>query len=88
LIYFEQGEHNKAIDLLFDALKELPKNADLHYRLTVYMLDAGRVKEAFNSLETALILNFDGHTAIFDFFPKPEAQKALYKIINQFRKTN
>jgi hypothetical protein len=39
-------------------------------------------------LENALILDFDGHTALFDFFPKIETQKALYKIIEQFRKEN
>jgi len=25
---------------------------------------------------------------LFDFFPKPETQKALYKIIDQYRKEN
>ena len=48
----------------------------------------GSFKEAFNYLENALILDFDGHTALFDFFPKIETQKALHKIIEQFRKEN
>jgi hypothetical protein len=54
----------------------------------VYTLEAGQVKESFNYLENALILNFEGHKVLFEFFPKPEAQKALYKIINQYRPEN
>ena len=56
--------------------------------MPVFMIAAGRFKGAFNYLEKALILDFEGHTALFDFFPKIETQKALYKIIEQFRKEN
>ena len=67
---------------------DIPDDSELFYRMTVYLIEAGRFKEAFNYLENALILDFDGHTALFDFFPKLETQKALYKIIEQFRKDN
>jgi hypothetical protein len=56
--------------------------------MTVYLIEAGQYKEAFNYLENALILDFDGHSMLFEFFPKVETQKALYKIIEQFRKEN
>jgi hypothetical protein len=56
--------------------------------MAAYLIEAGQFKEAFNYLENALILNFEGHTVLFDFFPKPETQKALFKIIDQFRKEN
>ena len=48
----------------------------------------GKFKEAFNYLENALILDFDNHTVLFEFFPELETQKALFKIIDQFRKEN
>ena len=67
---------------------DVQNDAEVFYRMTVYLIEAGRFKEAFNYLEKALILDFDGHTALFDFFPKVETQKALYKIIEQFRKEN
>ncbi|MEJ0033265.1 MAG: tetratricopeptide repeat protein [Bacteroidota bacterium] len=87
-IYFEQGAHEKAIDIITQGLDELPEESELYYRITAYLIEAGQFKEAFNYLENALILNFEGHSALFDFFPKAETQKALFKIIDQFRKDN
>jgi tetratricopeptide (TPR) repeat protein len=87
-IFYEQGDYTKAIDTLSQGFDEIPNDAEFFYRMTVYYIEAGQFKEAFNYLENALILDFDGHTALFDFFPKLETQKALYKIIEQFRKEN
>jgi len=87
-IYYEQGDHTQAIATLLEGFGEIPDDSELFYRMTVYLIEAGRFKEAFNYLENALILDFDGHTSLFDFFPKIETQKALYKIIEQFRKEN
>ena len=88
MIYYEQGEYEKAINLMVHALEELPDEADFFYQITAYLISAGRYKEAFNYLENALILNFDDHTILFDFFPQLETQKALFKIIDQFRNKN
>jgi tetratricopeptide (TPR) repeat protein len=85
-IYYEQGEYEKAIELLLDGLDELPDEPRFFYRLTAYLISAGKYKEAFNYLENALILDFDGHTELYEFFPKLETQKALFRIIEQFRK--
>ena len=85
-IYYEQGEHERAIEVLLLGMSELVDEPEFFYRMTVYLIEAGKFKEALTYLETALILNFEGHTVLFDFFPKIETQKALYKIIDQFRK--
>lgn len=85
-IYYEQGDYQKAANVLLQGLDELPDEADLYYRMTVYLIEAGRFKEAFNYLENALILNFEGHATLYEFFPQLETQKALFKIIEQFRK--
>jgi hypothetical protein len=45
----------------------------------------GKYKQAFQYLENALLLNFDKHSILFDFFPGLEANKALLGIINQYR---
>src|SRR5690606_9933687 len=87
-IYYEQGDYTKAIESLLQGFQEIPDDAELFYRMTIYLIEAGQFKEAFNYLENALILNFDGHTTLFEFFPQIETQKALYKIIEQFRKDN
>jgi tetratricopeptide (TPR) repeat protein len=87
-IYYEQGDYNKAIEVLLQGFGEVPNDAEILYRMAVYLIEAGKFKEAFNYLENALILDFDGHATLFDFFPQIETQKALYKIIEQYRKDN
>ena len=69
-------------------LAEIPDEPEFFYRIAIYLIEGGKFKEAFQYLENALILNFEGHTVLFDFFQKPETQKALFKIIDQFRKEN
>ena len=85
-IYYEQGDYKKAIELIQSGIEELPESSELYYRLTAYLISAGKYKEAFHYLENALILNFDNHKVLFDFFPRLETQKALFKIIDQYRK--
>jgi len=87
-IYYEQGEPKKATDVLLQGMADAPKEPDFLYRMAIYLIEAGEFKEAFTYLENALILDFEGHKILFDFFPKLETQKALYKIIDQFRKEN
>ncbi|NJM93574.1 MAG: hypothetical protein HC842_01940 [Cytophagales bacterium] len=87
-IYFERGDYQKAIELIVKSLDALPEEAELYYRATVYLIHAAQFKQAFNFLENALILDFDKHSVLFEFFPKLETQKALFKIIEQFRKEN
>jgi tetratricopeptide (TPR) repeat protein len=85
LAYFEQGDIQEAVELVKRGLDELPAEALLHYRLTAYLTIAGKYKEAFNSLENALILDFDKHTVLYDFFPNIETQQALFKIISKYK---
>lgn len=66
-------------------LDELPDNTDLLYRATAYLLLEGKYQQAFNYLENALLLDFDKHSILFEFFPGLEANKALLKIINQYK---
>jgi hypothetical protein len=47
----------------------------------------GKYKQAFQYLETALTLDFDKHLILFDYFPELETQKALFRIIEQFKKS-
>ena len=87
-IYFESGDIDKAISIIRDAIEENPVESLFNYRLVVYLLDAGKYKEAINVLESALSMNFDNHDVLFDFIPKFEAQSALIRVINQFKKNN
>jgi len=87
-IFYEQGDFEKAISLIMRGIEEIPEESDLYYRATAYMISAGKYKDAFSYLENALVLNFDNHTVLLEFFPKLQTQKALFKIIDQYRKEN
>jgi tetratricopeptide (TPR) repeat protein len=85
-VHFESGNFVEAYDLILAGLEEIPDDADLHYRAVIYLINAGNYKEGFNYLENALILDFEKHHVLFEFFPRLETQKALFKIIDQYRK--
>ena len=88
MVYYEQGDLKQAIEILEDGLNECPDNAEMYYRGVVYLIGSGSYKNAINRLETALMLDFEGHEVLFDFFPNLPTQKALYRIIDQFRQDN
>ena len=85
-VLHEMGNHSDAVGLIASGIDEMPDNADLYYRAVVYLIHEGKYKEAFNYLEKALVLDFDKHVVLFEYFPRLETQKALYKIIDQYRK--
>lgn len=85
-VYHEQGETDLAVQVIIDAIEELPEEAELYYRLSCYLIVKGNLKEAFIYLENALILDFEMHTVLFEFFQDLETQKALVRVIDQYRK--
>jgi tetratricopeptide (TPR) repeat protein len=87
-MYYEMGDFSKACELIFDALEEYPDNADIYYRAVVYLIKAGLYKEALLYLENALTLDFEKHTQLYDFFTEVSAQKAFFKIIEQYKNNN
>ncbi len=84
-IHYEQGDNDAAIDLIMEGLEEMPDNAEMQYRVVCYLIAAGQYQEAVKFLELALALDYDQHKVLFEFFPRLEIQKALQKLINQFR---
>ncbi|WP_394347711.1 tetratricopeptide repeat protein [Mangrovivirga cuniculi] len=84
-IYYDLQEFAEACNIMEEAIDELPEEAELYYRMTIYLFCEGKYQEAFNYLENALVLDFEKHTVLYEFFPKLETQKALFKIIEQFR---
>ena len=71
-----------------EGIEELPEEAELYYRLVVYLIKTGKYKEAFTYLENALTLDFYRHVLLYELMPELIKQKAVYKIIAQFRDQN
>jgi len=85
-ILYEQGHYEEATDLLQHAVDLHPHEAHFHYMRCAYQLAAGRLREAYQELETALTLNFEQHALLFDYFPDLKNNAALLRLIEQFRK--
>lgn len=83
-IVSEQGDYERATEIIEQGMDHMPENASLIYRAVVYLIKASKYKEAFIYLENALTLDFEKHAELFEFFPELETQKALMKIIDQF----
>jgi tetratricopeptide (TPR) repeat protein len=86
LMYFEAEDYKRAFDILIDGLEDLPEEADLYYRATVYLLYDGSFNLAYKYLQEALVLDFDKHIQLYDFFSNLETLKTLQRIIDQFKK--
>jgi tetratricopeptide (TPR) repeat protein len=84
-IYHEQGDFNMAADLMLSAIDVMPEEAELYYRAAIYLIKAVKFKEAFGYLETALVLSYEGHELMFEYFKSLETQKAIFKIIEQYK---
>ena len=82
-LYFNNQMVSDAVDVLTDALEELPDNADLLYRVAAYYLILGKLFDACKYLEQALILNYQAHTQLWEIFQDPQKQGYIKKIINQ-----
>jgi tetratricopeptide (TPR) repeat protein len=85
LVYYELQDFAKASEIVEQGLDYMPDDAELFYRAVVYMIHDGKYKDAFVFLENALTLDFDKHMVLFEFFQDLETQKALYKIIDQYK---
>ena len=82
---FDKQMFDNAIEIIQNGLEELPDDPELLYRLCAYELATGNYQDAIQHLEEALVVDFDGHKVLFDFFPNLETQKVLYKIIQHFK---
>ncbi len=85
LVYFDEEEYEKALDILKDGIEEIPENAILQYYAVAYLIKQGLYQEAFKYLENALNLDFEKHTLLFEFFKELEIQKLIYKVVRHYR---
>jgi tetratricopeptide (TPR) repeat protein len=85
-VFYELGEFEKASNLVEEGINFLPEEAELYYRNAVYLIKEGKYKEAFLFLENGLTLDYDKHVVLFEFFKELETQKALFRIIDQYKK--
>ena len=77
---------NEAIKLSTEGIKLNPKNAELSYRLSAYLLQNGEENQALSTFKDALQLDYDLHEELFQFFPSIKNNKNLLHLLTQFKK--
>ncbi|ADQ17486.1 tetratricopeptide repeat protein [Leadbetterella byssophila] len=85
LLHFEVQDYKRAFDIVTDGLEDLPEEADLYYRATVYLLYDGSLNLANKYLREALVLDYDKHIQLYDFFSNLNTLKTLQRLIEQYR---
>jgi tetratricopeptide (TPR) repeat protein len=85
-LHYDLEDFEKSADIMLSAIDELPEEADFYYRSAIFLIKAGQFKEAFHFLESGLILDYDQHVIMFEYFPNLETQKAIFKLIQQYKK--
>ena len=84
-LYFEQGHAEKAIAMMDEAIALMPEEALLYYRAAAYHFSGGQFKEAMLYLENGILLDYDSHAVLYDFFDDVNTQKTLYRIVQDLR---
>ncbi|MGF1532711.1 MAG: tetratricopeptide repeat protein [Bernardetiaceae bacterium] len=85
LLLYEQKQYEEAADLMQSALDMFPEDTKVMYRLVAFLMLSGRYREAINHLEIALFLDYDAHEELYHFFPDIKSQKAIYKLVRQYK---
>ncbi len=84
-VYFEQGDVEQAHQIIEQGIAECEQEPILYYRAVAYYICTGKYNEGIDKLEIAIALNYDMHTILYDFFPDLEAQKTIFRIIQQIK---
>ena len=85
-LHYDLDDFEKSADIMLSAIDELPEEAELYYRSAIFLIKAGQFKEAFHFLESGLLLDYEKHVIMFDYFPNLDTQKAIFKLIQQYKK--
>ena len=83
---FEQGEKDRAVEILAQGIKHHPDNAEIHYRMSACLLWLGKKQEALTYLQNALQLDYKKHKEIFKFLPELRKNRAVIDMIKSYRK--
>ena len=87
-IYNELGEYDKAINILSEGIKLFPNMAELQYRLSIYLFNKGRLKEAYVIMDKALQLDADKHTTLFEYQPELKNIPEIIDLISNYQPKN
>ena len=84
-VYYNEGEIEHAIDIIEEGLEENPDEPDLMYRSVAYYFTAGQLQKTLRQLEFALLVDYESHEQLYDFFEDLNIQKKLCQLVNHLK---
>jgi len=86
VVYSDQGDYGKAFDTLTEGMKWHDQNPDFRYGMANYLLKAGKTKQAYEMLESALGMDYEGYRRMFKSFPDLSDNPDINGIIEGYNK--
>ena len=83
---FNNNFKDEAVNSLKKALTYNENNSLFNYQIAGFYLKLGNLNDALQYLESGLMINFDKHKFLIDYFPKAKAIKEIDKLNNKYKK--
>ncbi len=83
--YWKTDNMGMAIDMANKRADLVPENAEALYLLAVYEIIDKQFQTGLNHMQMALMLDYEAHTIVFDYFQDLNQQKMLFKLIETYK---
>ena len=70
LLLFNHIDRELGTEVLLEAVKTAPDNAELHFRISAFLLATGSISEALYYLQNGLDIDYSKHLLLFEQFPE------------------
>ncbi len=80
------GYKQDAIYAVTEGIKYFPEIAELHYRMSALLVEAGKRQEALTYLQDALVLDYEKHNELFTYAPELKTDKTILEVINTYKR--
>lgn len=84
-VHYNEGEIEQAIDIIEEGLEENPDEPDLMYRSVAYYFTAGQIQKTMRQLEFSLLVDYEAHEQLYDFFEDLTVQKKICQLVNHLK---
>ena len=85
--FAENNFTEDAIEVISEGIKILPEKAVLYYRLTAYLLSSGFESQALTIFQSALELDYEKYSLLFEFMPLSANNESILNLIETLKKT-
>jgi tetratricopeptide (TPR) repeat protein len=81
----EAGYYKDCIETLAEGIKHFPESAELHYRFSIILMETGKRNEGLEHFNKGLELDYNKHSAAFEYAPALQYDKDVLQLINSYK---